>query len=152
MRKFKYVGDPNDRYSGPDEIESNGFSFVKGEVTEIEDKDGKNADAIRRLEGNSHFIDMSDREAAKKVDDEQKAFEKAEADKAKKAEDQRKADEKDAAEREKRRKANPESPAATAPRPPGTVTRETPDGPFGGRTVEERTRAEDHTSAGKTKS
>lgn len=152
MRKFKYVGDPNDRYSGPDNIENGGFSFVKGEVTEIEDKDGKNFDAIQRLEGNSHFIDMSDREAAKKVDDEQKAIEKAEADKAKKAEEQRKFDEKDAAEREKRRKANPESPAANAPRPPGTVTREPPGQPFGGRPVEERTRAEDHTSAGKTKS
>lgn len=147
--RLKYVGDPNDRFSGPDVAVHFGRTFVKNEVTELPDEDQKIAD---RLVNNSHFVDMTDREALKSVEDQKKALEKAEADKAKAEEAQRKQDEKDEAERTKRAAANPVSPAAEAPRAPGKVTREPVNDPFQGRTVEERTRAEDHTSAGKTKS
>lgn len=153
MRSFKYVGDPNDRFSGPDVINHHGISFRKGETVQIDDKDPANERAIQHLEGNSHFIDVSDKDLVKETEERRKALEKAEADRTAKAEARRKADEKDAAEREKQRQKHPSvSDAAVAPRPPGNVTREPVNDPFNGRTVEERTQAEDHTKAGKTKS
>lgn len=147
--RFKYVGDPNDEFSGPKVAVHFGKTFVKDEPVELEDEEQKIAD---RLANHSHFVDMSDTDATKEVEAKQKAIEKAEAEKAKQADAQRKQDEKDEAARAKAAAANPDSPAATAPRPPGRVTREPVTDPFQGRPVEERTRAEDHTQAGKTKS
>lgn len=155
MARFKYVGDPNDRFSGPDVAVHFGHTFRKNEVAEIPEKgdDGKPNPTVAKLRGHSHFVDMSDKDEVGEVERRKKAQEKLEEDRAKAAEAQRKADEKDEADRAKRAAASPNpSPAATAPRPPGNVTREPATDPFGGRPVEERTRAEDHTSAGKTKS
>lgn len=148
--RFKYVGDPNDEFSGPKVATHFGRSFVKDEPVELPDEDEKIAN---KLANHSHFVDMSDKDASKAVDEKQKALEKQKADQAKADEAQRRQDEKDEAERAKRAAAAPAaSPAATAPRPPGKVTREPVQDAFQGRPVEERTRAEDHTSAGKTKS
>lgn len=147
--RFKYVGDPNDDFSGPKVATHFGKTFVKDEPTDLEDTDEEIAN---RLANHSHFVDMSDKDATKAVDEKQKAIEKREADRAKAEEAQRKADEKDEAERAKNAANAPEvSPASTAPRPPGRVTRDPVQDAFGGRTVEERTPVEDHTKAGKTK-
>lgn len=157
MAKFKYVGDPNDRFSGPDVAVHHGVTFRKNEVVEVDDEatvkhptSGKELSVAEKLRGNSHFVDMSDKETSAEVEKKKKALEKAAEDKAKAIEAQRKADEKDEAERNRRAAAS--SPAAEAPRPPGTVTRPPVQDAFQGRPVEERTRTEDHTSAGKTKS
>ena len=148
--RFKYVGDPNDRFSGPDVAVHFGKTFVKNEPVELEDDEQETAD---RLANHSHFVDMSDKAVAKEMEAKKKAIEKEEADKAKQAEAQRKQDEKDEAERAKNAANAPDgSSAANAPRPPGRVTRDPMPDAFGGRTVEERSRDEDHTKAGKTKS
>lgn len=152
---FKYVGDPNDRFSGPHVITQYGVTWNKGEAVQVEfDDSEKDKENLARLRGNSHFVDMSDKDERADIEARQKAIEKAEADKAKAAEEQRKRDEADEKQRQKNlEKAGPgPSPASTAPRPPGTVTREPVTDAFGGRPVEERTQAEDHTKAGKTKS
>lgn len=146
--RFQYVGDPNDRFSGPEVAVHFGKTFRKNEPTELDDADEKIAD---RLANHSHFVDMSDKDASKDVEEKKRALEKAEAEAAKAAEARRKQDEKDEAERIKRAAASSGSAAAEAPRPPGKVTREPVQDPFQGRTVEERTATEDHTKAGKTK-
>jgi hypothetical protein len=153
--KFKYVGDPNDNFGGPQVVNQYGAFWTKGEVgtVEIDEDDEKDQETLRRLEGNSHFVDMSDKDEVKSVDDRLKAIEKREADEAKAAADQAKRDEKDRQEMERNAaKAVGASTSDTAPRPPGKVTREPVNDAFGGRTVEQRTQAEDHTKAGKTKS
>lgn len=146
--RFQYVGDPNDRFSGPDVAVHFGKTFRKNEPTELKDEDEEIAN---RLANHSHFVDLSDKDAAKEVEEKKRALEKAEEAQAKQAEAQRKADEKDAEAREKLRAKHPDSPAAEAPRPPGKVTRDPTPDPFEGRTVEQRTATEDHTKAGKTK-
>lgn len=152
MAKFKYIGDPNDNFGGPDVVHQYGVTFKKGEVVDVPEKTDDDKANISKLEGHSHFVDMSDRDRANEVASQQKAAEKLEADKAKAAEEQRKRDEADRKQREQNAaKAATKVDAGTAPRPPGTVTREPMNDPFQGRTVEERTRAEDHTSAGKLK-
>lgn len=152
--KFKYVGDPNDNFSGPESVEQYGLRWVKGEVVSVPDQTEAEKENVRRLQGNSHFTDMSDKDQVRSVADRQKAIEQREADEAKAAEEQRKRDERDEAERQKnlRKAAGTATTADTAPRPPGTVTRPPVNDAFGGRTVEERTVTEDHTKAGKTKS
>lgn len=95
--RFKYVGDPNDRFSGPDVAVHFGKTFRKNEPTELADDEQAIAD---RLANHSHFVDMSDKDAFKDVEERKKALEKEEAAKAKAAEEQKKRDEKDAAERE----------------------------------------------------
>jgi hypothetical protein len=147
--RFKYVGDPNDRFSGPDVAVHFGKTFRKNELTELADDEQATAD---RLANHSHFVDMSDKDASKDVEARKKALEQEEAAKAKAAEEQRKRDEKDEAERAKRAAASSGSDAAEAPRPPGKVSRDPNPDPFQGRTAEERTAVEDHTKAGKTKS
>jgi hypothetical protein len=147
--RFKYVGDPNDRFSGPDVAVHHGKTFVKNEPIELDDDEQAIAD---KLANHSHFVDMSDKDASKDVEARKKAIEKEEADKARAADEQRKRDEKEAAERDKRAAASTGSAAAEAPRPPGKVTRDPNPDPFQGRTAEERTPVEDHTKAGKTKS
>lgn len=154
MPKFKYVGDPNDDFSGPQTISQYGRVWVKGEVVSVPDETEAEKENVRRLQGNSHFVDLSDKDEVQSVTERQKAIEKREADQAKAADEQRKRDEKDQAERERnmRRSAGLATTAENAPRPPGTVTREPVQDAFQGRTVEQRTAAEDHTKAGKTKS
>lgn len=88
--KFKYVGDPNDNYSGPETTEQQGYRFVKDEVTEISDDTEAGKKAIRVLKGHNHFVDMSDKDAVKADDDRHKQYEKAEADKEKAEEQARK--------------------------------------------------------------
>jgi hypothetical protein len=154
--KFKYVGDPNDEFSGPQNINQYGVAWTKGEVgtIDIDEDNERDQEHLQRLQGNSHFVDMSDKDEVKSVDDRLKAIDKREADEARAAEEQRKRDEADRKQMERNasRSAGAAPTAATAPRPPGKVTRDPPGDPFGGRTVEERTQAEDHTKAGKTKS
>lgn len=159
-RSFKYVGDPYDNFSGEAVTEVMGMRFPKGEVVEVpepkDENDTEARDRLRKIEGNSHFIDMSDKDAQKAVSDQQKAIDKREADEAKAAEEQRKRDEADEQQRQKalakQLKDNPQAAtAATAPRAPGTQSPPVIADPFGGRTVEQRTQAEDHTKAGKTK-
>jgi hypothetical protein len=152
---FKYVGDPNDEFSGPQVIHSFGQTWKKGETVSVEfdeenEEDQKN---LRKLQGHSHFVDLSDKDTVKEVGDRQKAIEKREADEAKQAEEQRKRDEADQKQREKNAARSVGADVGEqGPRPPGKVTREPVNDAFGGRTVEERTQAEDHTKAGKTKS
>jgi Arc/MetJ family transcription regulator len=153
--KFKYVGDPNDQFNGPQVVNQYGYTWTKGEpvTVEIDEDNVADADNLRKLQGSSHFVDMSDKDTMKAVDDQQKALEKKAADEARAAEEQRKRDEKDQQQRDKNAAAASGSVSAeNAPRPPGKVTRQPVNDAFGGRTVEQRTRAEDHTSAGKTKS
>lgn len=161
MAKFKYVGDPNDRFSGPDVAVAHGQTFVKNETVTVDDDAtvkhrGQDVKVVDRLRGNSHFVDLSDKDTASDVEKRKKALEKQEADAAKAADAQRKADEADEKERQAnlakaQRRGDVTATAATAPRPPGNVTREPVTDPFGGRTVEQRTRQEDHTKSGKTK-
>lgn len=146
--RFKYVGDPNDSFAGPDVAVHHGVTFRKNEVTELGDDEQSVAD---KLANHSHFVDMSDKDASKDVEERKRALERTEAEKAKAAEAQRKQDEKEEAERTKRAAASTGSAAAEAPRPPGKVTRDPTPDPFQGRTAEERTPTEDHTKAGKTK-
>lgn len=151
---FKYVGDPNDEFSGPTVVQQYGQTWKKGEsvTVELDDEDEADQANLRRLQGNSHFVDVSDKDAVKHVADREKAIEKRETDEAKAADEQRKRDEADARQREKNAaKVTGAVTAENAPRPPGKVTRDPVNDAFGGRTVEERTRAEDHTKAGKTK-
>lgn len=154
--QFKYIGDPNDGLSGPPSIDYEGQTFVKGEVTpvEVDEDDEESMDRLRKLQGHSHFVDMSDKDAANDAAQQQKDLEAQAKEQEKREEAQRKADEKD----EEQRQANLAKQAkrggltaARAPRPPGKVTRPAPGDPFQGRTVEERTPVEDHTKAGKTK-
>jgi hypothetical protein len=152
MPKFKYVGDPNDRFSGPDTIYQYGLTWKKGEAVDVPENDSM---SLYKLRGHSHFVDMSDKDDVAWVADRQKTLEKQAADAAKSAEEQRKRDEAEAKALERRRAAEAGDEAMTAelaPRPPGTVTREPRPDAFGGRTVEQRTPTEDHTKAGKTKS
>lgn len=158
MAKFKYIGDPNDRFSGPDTIEVQGYQFVKNQVVDVPEKTDAEKAKVAKLAGNSHFIDMSDKDTVSDVNDRQKSLEASAKAREKAEEEQRKRDEAD----EKQRQANYEKAlkqrgdsvltAENAPRPPGTVTRDAQPDAFGGRTVEQRTQAEDHTKAGKTKS
>src|ERR671915_450216 len=90
--RFKYVGDPNDRFSGPDVAVHFGKTFVKNEPVELDDDEQEIAD---RLANHSHFVDMSDAAVAKDVEAKKKALEKEEAERAKQEEAQRKQDEKD---------------------------------------------------------
>jgi hypothetical protein len=161
MASFKYVGDPNDRFSGPDTVTVGKYTFEKGgpavQVKE-EDLESKNGQAPAvRLKGNSHFVDVSDKDQSSEVAARQKAIEQQqkEQEKADKAaqEDEEAYREEIEKNREKeiKKRGGVENLAVSTPRPPGTVTREPVQDAFGGRTVEERTQAEDHTKAGKTK-
>lgn len=156
MATFVYVGDPNDNFSGPDVVQVGGYTFEKGKKVDVPDKTPEDKAALSdmRIVGNSHFVDLSDKETADDIAARKKALDKLEADKAKAEAEQAKRDEADQKERERNlARAEPSRvTAATAPRPPGTVTRDPVPDPFQGRTVEERTQAEDHTKAGKTKS
>ena len=153
---FKYVGDPNDEFGGPQVVNQYGYNWVKGEevTVEIDEDDKQQAEQLKRLQGNSHFVDTSDEKTLKAIDERQEALEKREADKAQAAEEQRQRDEEDEKQRQENlAQAGPGlSPSASAIRAPGTVTRKPVTDAFGGRPVEERTRSEDHTVAGKTKS
>jgi hypothetical protein len=153
MAKFKYVGDPNDGFSGPDFTIQHGITFRKNEVIDVPDKTDAEKANVKKLEGNSHFVDMSDKDEVKAAEDKRKTLEKAEEDRVKALEAQRKADEKDEKERATRAAKAPQGvdDPSTQPRPPGKVTREPVQDAFGGRTVEERTADEDHTRAGKLK-
>lgn len=154
---FKYVGDPNDAFSGPPVAEHFGYEFPKGEAVDVEldDENEEDRATLQKLAGHSHFVDMSDKKADAHAAQVQKDMEAAAKAREKREEDQRKQDEKDAEQMEKNRLKDEERGglrADTAPRPPGKVTMSPPTDPFQGRTVEQRTRAEDHTKAGKTKS
>jgi uncharacterized protein YifE (UPF0438 family) len=157
MASFKYVGDPNDRFSGPDVVEQYGQSFKKGEVVQMKEGTDEEKRNVQKLRGNSHFVDMSDKETSSEVQARQKAIEQQqkEQEKADKAaqEDEEAYREEIEKNREKeiKKRGGVENLAVSTPRPPGTVTREPVQDAFGGRTVEERTQAEDHTKAGKTK-
>lgn len=157
MAKLKYIGDPNDKFSGPDVLEMQGYSFVKNQVVDIPEKTDEEKEKLRVLQNHSHFVDMSDKDTAADVADRQKALEASAKSAEKAAEEQRKKDEADEKqkqanyEKELKRRGDSVLTAENAPRPPGTVTREPVNDAFGGRTVEERTQAEDHTKAGKTK-
>lgn len=153
---FKYIGDPNDGFSGPDVLELQGYEFPKGEAVDVEldvDHVG-DARVLDKLAGNSHLVDMSDKAADKDFAQVQKDMERQATESAKREEAQRLQDEKDAETMAKNKAKDEERGglrASTAPRPPGKVTTPPPTDPFQGRTVEERTQAEDHTKAGKTK-
>lgn len=154
---FKYVGDPNDAFSGPDVLEFHGYEFPKGEAVDVELDTDKDEDrlVLDKLAGNSHFVDMSDKKADAQAAQVQKDMEAAAKAREKREEAQAEQDAKDAEQRAKNAAKDAERvglTAGTAPRPPGRVTTPPPTDPFQGRTVEERTQAEDHTKAGKTKS
>jgi hypothetical protein len=161
MASFKYVGDPADRFSGPDTVKMGNYTFAKGgPAVQVKDEDleSKNGAAPAvRLKGNSHFVDVSDKEQSSDVAARQKAIEQQqkEQEKADKAaqEDEEAYREEIEKNREKeiKKRGGVENLAVSTPRPAGTVTREPVQDAFGGRTVEERTQAEDHTKAGKTK-
>ncbi|MBA2690067.1 MAG: hypothetical protein H0U63_04625 [Burkholderiales bacterium] len=156
MAKFKYVGDPNDRFSGGDVVVHGKKTFVKNEVVDYPEESDEDKEVVRGLKGHSHFVDMSDKDESANVAARQKALEKADADKEKAEEAQHKKDDADRKQMlDNQAKAARSGQAVTsenAPRPPGTVTREPVQDAFQGRTVEQRTPAEDHTKAGKTKS
>jgi hypothetical protein len=152
MPKFKYVGDPNDKFSGPDTFYQYGLTWHKGQVVDVPEDDTM---TLYKLSGHSHFVDLSDKDDVAYVAERQKVLEKQQVDAAKAAEEQRKRDEADLKAREKLAASQIGSDRMTAelaPRPPGTVTRDPMPDAFGGRTVEQRTPTEDHTKAGKTKS
>lgn len=158
MAKFKYVGDPNDRFSGPDVVEQYGKTWTKGgDAVDLPEKTDEDKQLVRRLRGNTHFLDMSDKDQSSEVAARQKALEQQEKAQAKADAEREKQDEAYREEIEKNRdkemkkRGGVESLAVVGPRAPGTVTREPVVAAFGGRTVEERTQAEDHTKAGKTK-
>ena len=50
--KFRFIGDPNDKGSGPDIIELFGHSFTRTEGTDVPD------DIAERLKRNSHFKEV----------------------------------------------------------------------------------------------
>lgn len=61
--KVRYIGDPNDRFEGPAEIEQYGITFVKGEWVEVAD-DYRSGDvnAAAKFKGNHTFeVEGSDR-------------------------------------------------------------------------------------------
>lgn len=49
MPKVKYVGDPNDDFSGPSTLRAHGHDFKKGELVEVPDS------VAAKLAGHSHF-------------------------------------------------------------------------------------------------
>lgn len=155
MPKFKYIGDPNDGFSGPQITEQFGYEWTKGEVSDdLPEKTDEEKDVVKKLRGHSHFVDMSEKGADSAMQQRQKDLEKNALDKEKREEAQVKQDEKDAEQMAKNREKDLERGglrADNAPRPPGRVTTPPPTDAFQGRTVEERTQAEDHTKAGKTK-
>lgn len=51
MAQFRFQGDPNDDYSGPDTIEWDGYVFSRNDWTEVPD------DRCAKLRGNSHFVE-----------------------------------------------------------------------------------------------
>lgn len=53
MAFFRFIGDPNDDGSGPDEIEWDGFVFGRDGWTEVPD------DRCAKLRGNGHFEERS---------------------------------------------------------------------------------------------
>lgn len=52
---FTYIGDPNDDFSGPTEIEIFGLVFKKDKPALVED-----AGVARKLTGHSHFINANE--------------------------------------------------------------------------------------------
>jgi hypothetical protein len=159
MAKFKYIGDPNDKFRGDNPATIHGQTFVMGEVSaDFPEKTEDDKALVQKLRSHSHLVDMSDKDTLSDVQDREKALEKNAREREKAEDEQRKKDEADERERqanlakELKRRGDSALTAENAPRPPGTVTREPVTDAFGGRTVEERTQAEDHTKAGKTKS
>lgn len=58
--RARFIGDPNDDYSGPDVLHMMGKSFPRDEWVEIDDDD-----VARKIEGNTHFdVEYSDMELA----------------------------------------------------------------------------------------
>jgi hypothetical protein len=55
MPRFKFIGDPSDKFSGPDVLELFGMKFPKGKPVGVKDKAH-----IAKLRGNSHFEEVSD--------------------------------------------------------------------------------------------
>lgn len=49
MPKYRFIGDPNDNFSGPDVIDWQGFSVARDGWTEIPDE------YAAKLAGNTHF-------------------------------------------------------------------------------------------------
>lgn len=54
MANFRFIGDPNDDGSGPDEIEWDGHVFRRDAWTEVPD------DQCAKLRGNGHFEERGD--------------------------------------------------------------------------------------------
>ncbi len=51
--RVRFIGDPNDNFSGPDHLKCWGVEFVKGEWTEVEDE---------RFARHSHFETKASRQ------------------------------------------------------------------------------------------
>lgn len=60
MAKFKFIGDPDNEELIPDVITMFGVDFKKGEASEVEDET-----AIGKFRGNSHFKEVTAKDAKK---------------------------------------------------------------------------------------
>lgn len=49
MAKAKYVGDPNDHFSGPETLDVGGYAYTKDKAVTVDDA------TAAKLAGNSHF-------------------------------------------------------------------------------------------------
>lgn len=50
MPRYRFIGDPQDGFEGPDRFEWQGIEFSRDEWADVAD-----ADLVTKLDGNSHF-------------------------------------------------------------------------------------------------
>lgn len=103
MAKFKYVGDPRNKFDGPETTEQFGYKWVKGEVTEVREETDEEKALVEKISRHSHFVNMADSKKTADASAQMDALEKGKQARAKANEDAAKEAE---AEAERKRQAD----------------------------------------------